>query len=628
MVLKGVKSDGSRYSLFPKNRRAQVAIFIIIAILIIAIVVLFFIFKGKLFPNNQLSSGTDAVYNTFTSCLEDDLSLGVNVLESQGGYIYLPDYESGSDYMPFSSQLNFLGSPIPYWYYVSGNNVEKEQVPSKVKMQKELETFMDNRVRTCFFDNYYAQGYEILMGTPDSTITINDREVILNLKMDFSILKGEESYVAREHKIILSSQLGSLYNSALKVYDEEQKTLFLEEYGVDILRLYAPVDGIEMSCSPKIWNANNVFSDLRSAIEANTLALKNSNNKKEYFEVQIPDIPSKQKVRFLNSQNWSYSFEVNPSEGPIMIANPVGNQQGLGILGFCYVPYHFVYNMNYPVLTQVISGNEIFQFPLAVVIKRNLPRNASEGEALGVPDTELCKDMNTLTNVSIYNSNLKPVSAEVYYECLGTKCNMGTAKGGNISEEFPQCVNGFINVKADGYKEESVMYSTISEGSLNIYLTKIYNLSVQLKIDNKSYSKDAIIYFISDDYSQTVLYPQQKNVELAEGDYEVQVYIYKNSTLKLGATTQQQCVTVPRSSIGGILGLTKKECFDVQVPAQVISDALSGGGKQNYTFTEAKLKSSKTVNIYAKSLPNPDSLDQLQTNYIIFESNPLGVEVK
>jgi hypothetical protein len=172
------------------------------------------------------------------------------------------------------------------------------------------------------------------------------------------------------------------------------------------------------------------------------------------------------------------------------------------------------------------------------------------------------------------------------------------------------------------------MYSTIREGSLNIYLTKLYNLSVQLKMDNKSYSKDAVIYFISEDYSQIVFYPQQKNVELAEGDYEVQVYVYKNSTLTLGATTQQQCVTVPRSSIGGMLGLTKKECFDVQVPAQVISDALSGGGKQNYTFTEEKLRSSKTVNLYAKSLPNPDSLDQLQTNYIIFESNPLGVEVK
>ena len=118
-----------------------------------------------------------------------------------------------------------------------------------------------------------------------------------------------------------------------------------------------------MSCSPKIWIADEIFEELRMQLKQIHLALKDSNNKKEYFEVEISDIPSNQKVRFLNSQNWTYSFEVNPSEESIMIANPVGNQQGMGILGFCYVPYHFVYNIKYPVLVQVISGNtanEIF----------------------------------------------------------------------------------------------------------------------------------------------------------------------------------------------------------------------------------------------------------------------------
>jgi rod shape-determining protein MreC len=31
-------------------------------------------------------------------------------------------YEASSEYMPFSSQLDFLGNPVPYWYYISGNN--------------------------------------------------------------------------------------------------------------------------------------------------------------------------------------------------------------------------------------------------------------------------------------------------------------------------------------------------------------------------------------------------------------------------------------------------------------------------------------------------------------------------
>ena len=139
------------------------------------------------------------------------------------------------------------------------------------------------------------------------------------------------------------------------------------------------------------------------------------------------------------------------------------------------------------------------------------------------------------------------------------------------------------------------MYSTINSGSLSIYLTKLYNLDVQLKMDNQNYNREAIIYFVSDDFSKTVFYPEQKTVELGEGDYEIQVYVYRNSSLKLGETTQQQCVEVPRSSIGGMFGLTKTECYDVKVPAQIISNALSAGGKMNYTFSESELRSSKII---------------------------------
>jgi len=62
--------------------------------------------------------------------------------------------------MPFSSQLNFLGNPVPYWYYVSGNNVQKEQVPSKNEMENQLEDFIEEKINKCVFDEYYEQGFE------------------------------------------------------------------------------------------------------------------------------------------------------------------------------------------------------------------------------------------------------------------------------------------------------------------------------------------------------------------------------------------------------------------------------------------------------------------------------------
>ena len=124
------------------NKKAQVTVFIIIAIILVTAVAIFFIFRESLITE-RIPVSIEPVYVSFLSCLEDDTLVGIDVLGSQGGYISLPDFEPGSAYMPFSSQLNFLGNPIPYWYYVSGNNVQKEQVPSKREMEDQLEEFID-----------------------------------------------------------------------------------------------------------------------------------------------------------------------------------------------------------------------------------------------------------------------------------------------------------------------------------------------------------------------------------------------------------------------------------------------------------------------------------------------------
>ena len=114
-------------------KRGQVTIFVIIAVLIVASFFAYFIFRGETEPQVD-SSGIQMIEESFLVCLKEDVLTGISVLESQGGYIALPEFEPGSDFMPFSSQLDFLGNPIPYWYYVSQNNFKREQIPSKEMM--------------------------------------------------------------------------------------------------------------------------------------------------------------------------------------------------------------------------------------------------------------------------------------------------------------------------------------------------------------------------------------------------------------------------------------------------------------------------------------------------------------
>ncbi len=608
------------------NRGGQVTIFIIIAIIIIGVVAGFFLLKGNL-GITKVPASIQPVYNSFLSCLEDKTKTGIDVLESQAGYIELPKFEPGSRYMPFSSQLNAFGSPIPYWYYVSGNNIKKEQVPSQADMEKSLGNFIDEKIRECNYDNYYNEGFEINQEEPKASVSIKNSNVDVRLSMNMKISKGEDNALITTHQISVKSTLGALYTSAKSIYQKEQKELFLENYGIDNLRLYAPVDGVEISCSPKTWYADKVFSGLQDAIETNTLALSTKNPSTKEGKYFFVNANINGEARFINSRNWTNAFEVSPSEESLLIANPVGNQPGLGVLGFCYVTYHFVYNVKYPVLVQIYNGGEVFQFPVAVVIQGNKPRQALNSTA-AITGSDFCSYKNTPVNVRTLDTNFNLIDSQISYECFGESCSIGSTSSGTLTTEFPQCVNGFIIARADGFKETRFQYSTTQQGSADIVMNKLYGLNVDLKLDGAGYNGRAMIYFNSETDSKVISYPEQKNVNLAEGQYEISAYIYKDSSMQLKEMTSQQCVSVPASGIGGLLGMKEKKCFDVKIPPQLLSSALAGGGKQDYYVLESELKNSNAIEINADGFTVPTTIEQLQNNYVLFDSSTLEVSFK
>ncbi len=64
------------------------------------------------------------------------------------------------------------------------------------------------------------------------------------------------------------------------------------------------------------------------------------------------------------------------------------------------------------------------------------------------------------------------------------------------------------------------------------------------------------------------------------------------------------------------------------MPEQIVSNALAGGGQQNYYILDSELASSKEVEIRATSLPLPATLEQLQDNYVLFEDNGMDISFK
>jgi len=618
-----------------KSRKGQVTIFIIIAILIVAGIVGYYLLRERA-TIEGLPRETVPVYEYFLSCVEDETKLAASLMGSQAGYIKVPEFEIGSEYYPSSSHLDFLGYSVPYWYYVSGQGIAKEQVPSKEKMQQQLEEHLEERIGECDFSDFERQGFVIERGNVKVETYIRDDEIEVETEMPLTITFGEIVGRQTQHTVSVNSRLGRFYDIAKGIYDKEGADLFLENYGVDVLRLYAPVDGVEITCSPKVWLQNEIKEELKSALEGNVQAIKVKGDyysldagDKGYFVQDLgEDVGEGSSVNFLYSKQWPTKIEIY-AEDP-MIAGPVGLEEGLGVLGFCYVPYHFVYDIAYPVLIQIYDVEEMFQFPIAVIIDKNKPIEGLDAEALPQVVPELCKHKLTEINVYTYNTKLDPVEAFISFRCFDTSCDIGRTElvegDAYLRERFPQCVNGFVIAEAEGYSLKKYLLSTVESTTANIVLDKEYTLDLGVTLGGRSLESERAIIYFRGEKSFTVAYPEQKEVRLSEGQYEISVYIYKNSTLFFAGENVRKCLDVPKVGLLGMFGVTKEQCYDIEIPAQTISFAIAGGGRTNYYMIESELENAGKLEIKAENLPTPSSLEQLQDNYNLLEEKTLWLE--
>jgi hypothetical protein len=615
-------------------KRGQVTIFIIIALVIVVAISLYVILRDSV-GGIVVPPEVEPVYSYYLSCINDGAFVGSQILGQQGGYIESPDFSPGSSYMPFSSQLNFLGTGVPYWYYISGNGVVREQVPSREKMQSQLNDFVENSVADCDFSLFEEQGFIITFEDPIVSSAIGENAIDVSVRHDLSISRGNVSWSGIEHTQRVESHLGLFYDSAIALYTYQKQNMFLENYAVDILRLYAPVDGIEVGCGTKLWSVDEIRGDLIIALEANIPEVKVKGDyyslvdeEHTYFVQDIgEDIPVA--VNFMYSREWPMKMEVWPSEDRVLRADPVGLQEGLGILGFCYIPYHFVYDFAYPVMMQFYSGTELFQFPVVVYVNKNKAREAVASEGLPNVVPELCTRKNTPVTVYTINTALEPVPAQISFSCFDTTCSIGesvlSGGGAVLTAQFPQCGNGYVVASAEGYSEKKQIVSTIEGQTVTIVLDKKYDLAVELTTGREVVTDRAIISFVKNGVSTTLSYPDMNTVSLTEGQYTITTHIYQNSSLSLEGSVDQKCVNIPKGGIFGVFGATEEKCFDIEIPDQEVGVAISGGGNAQYYIAESELQNSDTIVIRASDFGVPQSVSDLQLQYNAVEVADLQI---
>lgn len=612
-----------------KNNKAQISIFVIVAIIIVG-AILAYSLSTRIYPLESISPELKPAYDNYLSCITKEAKAAIDLAESQGGFIEVPEYNPGSEYAPFSSQLNFFGFTVPYWYYLTNNGLIKEQVPTKKEIENQIAKYIGNRINDCNFEDFYNQGISLNFSTPKVEVDLADTSLKVEVSSPITISKEEKVTRKSSHLVEINTKLGRFHNLAMDIYQKQKKEAFLENFSVDILRLYAPVDGVELSCGPKIWKTQEVFSNIQDGLEANLAFLK---LKGKYYTIQnrtdeyfVINKETNEAVRFLYSKAWPNTIEITGAENELMIANPIGQQEGLGILGFCYAPYHFIYDLRFPVMIQIYDNEEIFQFPVVVILDKNVPRKAIFSELDEEEDFDLCEYKTQDIEVNIYDSSLKKINANISYNCFNQECSLGQALEGKFIGKAPACLNGYIIAESRGYTDKKEPLSTNSESTADLILDKEHNIKLDIKLNNKDFTGTAILNF-KGEKTITIAYPEVKSIDISEGFYNITLQIYSNSSITIPQSIKTQCTETSASSLAGIFGITKEKCFDITLPETKIEYALIGGGITEEYLLEYDLEKQNLI-VYADSLESPTSLEKLQYNYEIFESKKINLEFK
>jgi len=209
------------------GNRGQTTLFIIIAIMLIAGIILFFIFLRK--PNNKESDRTFEFTNPnsyIQKCVKDSVQEAVGIMLPQGGYLTTKDKIS----------IMYDNINRSYLCYTLNNyrpcvNQDPMYLTS---LKNEILTYIKPKINNCFDklkQNLENENYEINMGEMAVDVELFPGEIRVNLNRDFLMKKGKEAKKFENFDTKVSSRLYDLGIVAQEIASQEAEFCNFETQG-------------------------------------------------------------------------------------------------------------------------------------------------------------------------------------------------------------------------------------------------------------------------------------------------------------------------------------------------------------------------------------------------------------
>ncbi len=184
------------------HKKGQITIFIIVAIIIIAAISLYFIFRETL-EEDIITPETEGIYQFVRTCIENVGEDAVFYIGQNGGYFL---------YSEFSTDTG-----IPY-YYVDGEN----HMPSKSRIEREISHYVNEMLFFCTRNFGGFPDFNITQREIKTKTQIGESKVLLNIEYPLRITKGDSTSVLRNFENIeVPVRLGVVYSATREMIEDQ-----------------------------------------------------------------------------------------------------------------------------------------------------------------------------------------------------------------------------------------------------------------------------------------------------------------------------------------------------------------------------------------------------------------------
>ena len=181
------------------NKRGQITIFIVVAVVILAIAGIFYFTNSDKIAQDPITPEIEPIYEGIYTCIEDTAIDSLYYLGLTGGYYF----------SPLLSDENGIA-----YYYFEGENF----MLSKEKLAEEISLTIENTLHFCSDQILNNTEFNITPGKISVETEIYENKIILNTEYPLTISKEDSSSVLKNWKNIeIETRIGTIYDSTEQI---------------------------------------------------------------------------------------------------------------------------------------------------------------------------------------------------------------------------------------------------------------------------------------------------------------------------------------------------------------------------------------------------------------------------